>query len=138
MQEETPLLVTQLIQKGYKVLVETNGSMDISRLHPGAIKILDIKCPESGMTEKIFWQNIEALSPADEVKFVASNYDDYKWARAIIEYYRLAETCTVIISPVFDRLDPKILAEWIINDNLNVRLQLQLHKYIWGPDVRGV
>jgi len=70
--------------------------------------------------------------------FVASNYDDYKWARAIIEYYRLAETCTVIISPVFDRLDPKILAEWIINDNLNVRLQFQLHKYIWGPDVRGV
>ena len=110
MQEETPSLITQLIQNGYKVLVETNGSMDISRLHPEAIKILDIKCPDSGMTENICWQNIEALSPADEVKFVAANYDDYKWAKAIIEYYKLAETCTVIISTVFGRLDPKILA----------------------------
>ncbi len=138
LQEETPLLAEHLIHNGYKVLVETNGSMDISGLHPEVIKILDMKCPGSGMTENILWDNLKVLSSGDEIKFIVADYNDYAWAKSVIASYNLPEICTVLIAPVFSRLDPKQVAEWIINDNLNVRLQLQLHKYIWGPDVRGV
>lgn len=138
LQGETPLLAESLVKKGYRVLVETNGSIDISGLHPEVIKILDIKCPGSGMTGNILWDNLKSLSPADEVKFIVSDYNDYAWAKAVIESHNLPDICTVLIAPVFSRLDPKKLAEWIINDNLNVRLQLQLHKYIWGADARGV
>lgn len=138
LQEETPLLAECLVHNGYRVLVETNGSIDISKLHPEVIKILDIKCPGSGMTENIVWNNLKTLSSTDEVKFIVADYDDYVWAKSVIESYKLPVICTVLIAPVFSRLDPKQIAEWITNDNLNVRLQLQLHKYIWGPDVRGV
>lgn len=138
LQEETPRLVEQLIHNGYMVLVETNGSIDTSGLHPDAVKILDVKCPGSGMSEKIFRNNLGTLSSRDEIKFIVANYDDYVWAKSVIESNNLTDRCTVLLSPVFNRLEPKQLAEWIINDNLNVRLQLQLHKYIWGPDVRGV
>lgn len=137
-QKETPILVEHLIRSGYKVLVETGGSMDISVLHPDTFKIVDIKCPSSGMTEKMFWQNIGYLSKRDEVKFVVADYEDYLWGRSIIETYKLSDICTILISPAFGLLDPKVLAAWIMNDNLPVRLQLQLHKYIWGPDVKGV
>lgn len=137
-QKETPVLVEQLIKRGYKVLLETSGSMDISGLHPDTFKIVDIKCPGSGMTEKMFWQNIGYLSAHDEVKFVVTDIEDYMWAKSVIKSYKLIDICTILISPAFGRLDPKVLAEWIIHDNLPVRLQLQIHKYIWGPDVRGV
>ncbi len=138
LQEETPLLAEYLINNGYKVFVETNGSVDISGLHPEIIKILDIKCPGSGMTEHIVWDNLNALTSIDEVKFIVSDYNDYVWAKSVIASRKLPDICTVLMAPVFNRLDPKQIAEWIINDNLDVRLQLQLHKYIWGPDVRGV
>ena len=138
LQEETPLLAEYLINNGYKVFVETNGSVDISGLHPEIIKILDIKCPGSGMTEHIVWDNLNVLSSIDEIKFIVSDYNDYVWAKSVIASHKLPDICTVLIAPVFNRLDPKQIAEWIINDNLDVRLQLQLHKYIWGPDVRGV
>jgi len=137
-QKEVPILVERLIRKGYKVLVETGGSMDISVLHPDTFRIVDIKCPGSGMTEKMFWQNIDFLSKRDEVKFVIADYDDYLWGKSIIERYKLNLICTVLFSPAFGLLDPKDLASWIINDELPVRLQLQMHKYIWGPDVKGV
>lgn len=137
-QKETPVLVEHLIKGGYKVLVETNGSMDISVLHPDTFKIVDIKCPGSGMTEKMLWQNIGYLSPHDEVKFVVADYNDYHWIKSIITSFKLPDICTVLISPAYGLLDPIILAEWIINDNLPVRLQLQIHKYIWGPDARGI
>lgn len=138
MQEETPVLVRELIQRGYKVLVETNGSLDISRLHPGAIKIVDIKCPGSGMTERILWENISYLSSHDEVKFVISDYDDYRWTKSVITSRKLSDICPVLLSPASGKLDPSLLAGWIINDHLQARLQLQIHKYIWGPDIRGV
>ncbi len=137
-QKETPILAEHLIRSGYKVLVETGGNMDISVLHPDISKIVDIKCPSSGMTEKMLWQNLGYLSKQDEVKFVIADYEDYLWGKSIIETYKLTDLCTILISPAFGLLDPKVLAAWIINDNLPVRLQLQMHKYIWGPDVKGV
>jgi len=137
-QDETPLLIDRLITLGHTVLLETNGSLDISIVHPDTIRILDIKCPGSGMSENMMWNNIKSLKPHDEVKFVVSDYNDYIWAKSVIESYNLVNLCHVLVMPVFARLDPKALAGWIINDNLDVRLQLQIHKYIWGPDTRGV
>jgi len=90
------------------------------------------------MSENMMWNNIKSLKPHDEVKFVVSDYNDYIWAKSVIESYNLVNLCHVLVMPVFARLDPKALAGWIINDNLDVRLQLQIHKYIWGPDTRGV
>ncbi len=137
-QKDAPALAEQLIKGGYRVLVETNGSRDISILHPDTIKIVDMKCPGSGMTENILWENMSCLSAHDEVKFVIADYKDYLWAKSVIESYKLTDICTVLISPVFNRLAPESLAKWIISDNLSVRLQLQIHKYIWGSDIRGV
>lgn len=136
-QKETPVLVEQLINNGYKVLVETNGSMDISVLNPEAFKIMDIKCPSSNMADKILWENIQHLSYHDEVKFIIADYDDYAWAKSVIESYSLSQICTILLSPAFGSLKPELMADWIINDNLSVRMQLQIHKYIWGPDARG-
>ena len=138
MQEDTPLLAEYLVKNGYNVFVETNGSINVSGLHPDVIKILDIKCPGSGMAENIEWDNLKVLSSRDEVKFIVADYNDYVWAKSVIESYHLTDVSSVLIAPVFSSLEPKQLAEWIINDSLNVRLQLQLHKYIWGPDARGV
>lgn len=138
LQEDTPLLAENLVNNGYKVFIETNGSINVSGLHPDVIKILDIKCPGSGMAENIVWDNLKVLSSNDEIKFIVADYNDYVWAKSVIESYYLTDICKVLIAPVFSSLEPKQLAEWIINDNLGVRLQLQLHKYIWGPDVRGV
>ncbi|MCC6543350.1 MAG: radical SAM protein [Nitrospirae bacterium] len=138
LQEEAPLLAENLVKNGYKVFVETNGSMDVSQLHPDVIKILDIKCPGSGMADNIMWDNLNFISSNDEIKFIVADNNDYVWAKSVIDSCRLTDICNVLISPVFSSLDPKQLAAWIINDNLGVRLQLQLHKYIWGPDVRGV
>jgi len=138
LQEDTPLLAEYLVKNGYNVFVETNGSINVSGLHPDVIKILDIKCPGSGMAENIEWDNLKVLSSRDEVKFIVADYNDYVWAKSVIESYHLTDVCSVLIAPVFSSLEPKQLAEWIINDSLNVRLQLQLHKYIWGPDARGV
>lgn len=137
-QNEVPLLVERLIRAGYKVLIETNGSPDISILHPDSFKIVDIKCPGSGMSEQMQWQNIDHLTAQDEIKFIIADHEDYLWAKSIIESYKLSSRCTVLLSPVFNRLDPKALAGWILADNLSVRLQLQIHKYIWGTEVRGV
>ena len=138
LQEDTPLLAEYLVKNGYNVFVETNGSINVSGLHPDVIKILDIKCPGSGMAENIEWDNLKVLSSRDEVKFIVADYNDYVWAKSVIESYHLTDVSSVLIAPVFSSLEPKQLAEWIINDSLNVRLQLQLHKYIWGPDARGV
>lgn len=136
-QTETPELVKRLINNGYKVLVETNGSKDISILAPETFKIVDLKCPSSHMSEKMLWGNIQNLSPHDEVKFVIADYNDYVWAKSVIESYNLSQICTTLLSPAFGPLKPELMAEWIINDNLPVRMQLQIHKYIWGPDARG-
>lgn len=137
-QEETPLLVSKLLGKGYTVLLETNGSMDLSLLHPDTVKILDIKCPGSGMSDKMLWDNMDYLSLKDEVKFVISDYGDYTWAKAVVDRFGLSEKCKVLLSPVFQTLSPQDLAQWIIYDNLPFRLQLQIHKYIWNKEQRGI
>jgi 7-carboxy-7-deazaguanine synthase len=138
LQRETPMLVTRLLNDGYTVLVETSGSLDIRLLDPRAIVIMDIKCPGSGMTQAMRWENLDALKPIDEIKFVIKERADYDWAASIVARHQLDRRCPILFSPVFGELDPRILAGWLLADRLPARLQLQQHKYIWEPDTRGV
>lgn len=130
--------ISKLCDAGYKVLIETSGAIDISAVDPRAHVILDVKCPGSGMTERMHWPNVQKLSAKDEAKFVLANRADYDWAREIIARYDLAGRCTVLFSPVFGALELRHLAEWVLTDRLPVRVQTQLHKLIWTPDMRGV
>ena len=130
LQEKTYLLLNKLLDAGERVLIETNGSLDISRVDERAIRIMDLKCPGSGESDKTYWKNLDNLRQTDEVKFVLSNRQDYEWAKGIIEKYRLADKAKVLLSVAFDRLAPETVVEWMLKDNLNVRFQLQLHKYI--------
>jgi len=127
-----------LLERGFEVLVETAGSHAIDVLPREAVKIIDLKCPASGESARNDWSNINHLTARDQVKFVISDRNDYEWARAAVADRRLAERCEVLFSPAFGRLEPQRLAEWIIADRLPVRLQIQLHKYIWGPQAKGV
>ncbi len=143
-------LIRTLLETGKLVLIETNGSVDIERAQAlkqtqgngskiqGLKIIMDIKCPNSGMADKINWENLSKLDKNDEVKFVLNSRGDYDWSKEIIKKYSLADRCHILMSPVYDNLTAGELSEWIINDNLNVRLNLQIHKYIWGESVRGV
>ncbi|MCL6582256.1 MAG: radical SAM protein [bacterium] len=137
LQEESYELMDRLSCLGHTVLLETNGSIDISRVPSGVVKIVDIKCPGSGESQQICWKNLERLAPSDEVKFVISNQEDLEWATQIVAHYQLGKVCRVLFSPAFGWIKPSTLAEWIINHHLPVRLQLQLHKIIWGKEARG-
>lgn len=139
-QEETPILIQSLIEDGYEVLLETNGSQDISQVDDRCIKVLDIKCPSSGMADRNDLNNMARLSQDDELKFIIGNREDYDYARKIVDYIDLGprRIHAVHFSPVFWQLEPSTLAEWILEDHLDVRLHLQLHKYVWGPDMKGV
>jgi 7-carboxy-7-deazaguanine synthase len=139
-QDDTPILIESLLDDRYEVLLETNGSMDISRVDERCVKIVDIKCPSSGMMEKNNLDNLGRLTTRDELKFVLGTAEDYKYAKKILEYKELdpERINPVNFSPIFGQLDPKTLSEWILEDHLDVRLHLQLHKYIWGPETRGV
>ena len=131
-------LITQLCERGYDVLIETSGAIDTAAVDTRAHVILDVKCPGSGMSDRMHWPNLDRLSMKDEAKFVLADRADYEWARQVLERHELATRCTVLMSPVFGSLDPRQLAEWVLADRLPVRLQLQLHKLIWAPDMRGV
>jgi 7-carboxy-7-deazaguanine synthase len=122
--------------KGYEVLVETNGSMNIQEIDKRATVILDIKTPDSGMSGKMDFTNLEHIKNSDEVKFVLCSRDDYEWAKEIISRYRLEERCKVLFSPAFGLLHPGELASWILADRLRVRLNIQIHKYIFHPGER--
>ena len=137
---QTPVheLIRELLELGKTVLIETGGSLDVSTVDPGAILIYDIKCPDSGMAGKNRWENIALLKPVDEVKFVIASERDYQWSKGKIAEYRLTERHQVLFSPVWGDLEPRQLAEWILADGLNVRLQIQLHKLLWGAETRGV
>lgn len=137
-QSQTCQLVESLCEEEYTVLIETSGAIDISAVDRRAHVILDVKCPGSGMTERMWWPNLTQLTAKDEVKFVVAGRNDYDWAVGIIERYGLIGLCPVLMSPVFETLEPRQLAEWILTDRLPVRFQLQLHKFIWAPDARGV
>lgn len=138
LQDETPELAENLLQKTRAVLVETNGSLDINVLPKGIVRIVDVKCPDSGQSRKMFYENMDGLVKTDEVKFVVQSRQDYEWAKSVVEEYELLRRCMVLFSPAFGILEPRVLAEWMLEDNLPVRLNLQLHKYIWSPDKRGV
>lgn len=131
-------LMTRLADAGRTVLLETSGSLDISGVDPRVIRIVDVKCPGSGEVESNRWENLDVLRPSDELKFVIADRADYEWARAQVRERDLAARCTVLFGPVWDRVEPRTLAEWILEDRLPVRFQVQLHKYVWSPEARGV
>ncbi len=133
---ETPALAARLADAGATVLVETNGSLDIGVLDPRVIAVMDVKCPGSGMEGRNDYANLDRLRPRDEVKFVLTNRDDYRFACDVAKRVWLRQT--VHFSPVSGRLDPAELAAWMVEDRVRARLALQLHKYIWSPDARGV
>jgi 7-carboxy-7-deazaguanine synthase len=137
-QPEALPLIARLCDAGYTVLIETSGAIDVQPVDQRATLILDVKCPGSGMTDRMHWPNLDCLTAKDEAKFVLASRADYEWACGIIAQYRLTERCTVLFSPVFGSLDLRPLAEWMLADRLSVRFQLQMHKYIWAPDMRGV
>lgn len=136
-QSESLDLIRRLCDEGLEVLIETSGSIDITPVDKRARLILDIKCPGSGEVEKNRWSNLEELRPDDEIKFVIADRADYEWARELITARRL-DRWTVLLSPVWGEMEMKTLAEWMLADRVRARFQTQLHKHIWGSDVRGV
>ncbi|MFK5947200.1 MAG: 7-carboxy-7-deazaguanine synthase QueE [Methylococcales bacterium] len=129
-------LIRKLLDKGYIVSLETSGAIDISSVDNRAVKVMDIKTPASGEMDKNIYQNIQYLSATDQLKFVIADDTDYQWSKAIIQQYDLASRCEILFSPVMGEMNPTLLAENIINDNLPVRFQIQLHKYLWD-DAQG-
>lgn len=132
-------LMQRLLDSGKTVLIETGGHRSIAQVPPGVIRIVDVKCPGSGESEKNDWSNLAHLTATDEVKFVIADRTDYEFAREVMRRDNLDQkVAAVLFSPVHGELDAKQLAEWVIADRLPVRVQLQVHKYIWSPDTRGV
>lgn len=137
-QPESLGLLTRLCDEGFEVLLETSGAIDTAGVDRRVHVILDVKCPGSGMADRMHWPNLERLSSQDEAKFVIKDRADYEWARELVRREELSTRCTVLFSPVFGDAEVRQLAEWLLADKLPVRFQLQLHKYIWAPDMRGV
>ena len=132
-------LMLRLLASGKTVLIETGGHRSIEHIPEGVVRIMDVKCPGSGENEKMDWANLARLTSADQVKFVIQDRTDYEFARDLVAREGLTlRVAAVLFSPVHGVLDPRLLAEWILEDRLSVRLQLQAHKYIWSPDTRGV
>lgn len=131
-------LMSRLLAADVTVLLETSGCIDVARVDPGVIKIMDFKCPSSNEADRNRFENVDHLGPHDEVKFVIGTRDDYDWSRSVVERYTLTNRCGVLFSPVFGKLEPARLAEWILADRLPIRFQLQLHKFIWDAQTRGV
>ena len=138
MQDNVYTLMRKLIEKRYKVMLETGGSISLERVPKDVIKIMDLKCPGSGEQEKNNLDNLKLLTPHDEVKFVILDRKDYEWSRDIKKKFKINETAHILISPVFDKLELKEMVKWILEDRLPVRLQTQLHKIIWDKNTIGV
>jgi 7-carboxy-7-deazaguanine synthase len=131
-------LMRRLCDAGHEVLLETGGGLDISPVDPRVRRIVDVKCPGSGEAAANHWPNLDLLRPDDELKLVLAGEEDYRWARRLVRERRLAERCPVHFSPVHGSLDARRLAAWVLRDRLPVRVQLQLHKLLWGAAARGV
>jgi 7-carboxy-7-deazaguanine synthase len=139
LQEAVYPLMESLVEMGKTVLLETGGHRSTSRVPVDVVTILDVKCPGSGESHRNCWENLAKLRAHDEVKFVVKDRADYEYARNVIEERALpGRVAAIHFSPVHGVLDPKTLSEWVLADRLPVRVQLQLHKYIWSPDTRGV
>lgn len=139
LQDDVYPLMERLLAKGRTVLLETGGQIDISCVPGKVVKVMDVKCPGSGESGKNHWENIDRLGSRDQVKFVIKDREDYEYARDVVQRHALERRCAaVLFSPVHGVLDPKLLSEWVLKDRVPARVQLQIHKYIWGADVRGV
>jgi 7-carboxy-7-deazaguanine synthase len=138
LQEPVYDLMKRLCDLGYEVMLETSGNILTDKVDPRVRKIIDMKTPSSGMLKHNDYRNLDLLTPTDEVKFVIGSRLDYDWSKTVMAEYDLTRKCTVLMSVVFGDLVPQELAEWILADRLRVRFQLQLHKYIWSPETRGV
>jgi len=139
LQQDVYPLMSRLLQDGKRVLLETGGHRSIERVPGGVIRIVDIKCPGSGESDKTDWDNVQRLTFMDQVKFVIRDRQDYEFARDVLSREQLhTRAGTVLFSPVHEVMNARQLAEWILGDRLPVRLQLQAHKYIWSPETRGV
>ena len=137
LQADTPALLAALADAGFTVFLETNGSLSIAGVDSRVHRVLDLKCPGSGMSHHNDWGNLGLLTSRDEVKFVISHRDDFAWALKVVRKYHLIPRAPVLISPVFGALPPREVAAWILASGFNLRLNLQLHKYLWGPKARG-
>jgi len=137
-QEEVYPFMEALLDRGYAVMLETGGHVNIRRVPKAVIKIIDIKTPESREADSFDWENLDLAEPHDEFKFVITSRPDYEWSRSVVRERFQGRPNTVLFSPSHEELPARDLAAWILEDNLPVRLQLQAHKYIWGADVRGV
>jgi 7-carboxy-7-deazaguanine synthase len=137
LQEATLPLLTALAEVGLEVCLETNGSRPIAGVDGRVRRIVDLKCPGSGMAAENYWPNLERLTVQDEVKFVISSRDDFRWAAKVVQDYGLAGRLPLLISPVFGQVPPAAAAAWILESGLPLRLNLQLHKYLWGAEARG-
>ena len=131
-------LIGKLLDSGKEVLIETGGSLDIQQVDPRAVLIYDIKCPDSLMDRRNRWENLAQLRPQDEIKFVISSWRDYQWAKEKILKLKLVNKNRVLMSPVWNHMEAGQLARWVLKDGLPVRIQVQLHKILWGAETRGV
>jgi 7-carboxy-7-deazaguanine synthase len=138
LQKELPALAERLLGAGYRVMIETSGSQPLDSLPAEVVRVVDVKTPGSGESHRMRWETLDGLRPRDAVKFVLSDEADYRWATDVIRTRRLAERTEVLLSPVHGRLKPEALVSWMLRDRLPARLNLQIHKYIWSPDARGV
>ena len=138
LQKEVFPLMESLLKNEFKVMLETSGSLAINNVPTKVIKIIDLKCPGSGEENKNLWENLNHLTSTDEIKFVIADKTDYEWSKKVLQDYELDKKVPVLFSPVFEKLKLKDLTEWILKDNLPVRLHTQLHKYIWDQKTIGV
>ncbi len=139
LQRDVYPLMRRLLDGGKTVLLETGGHIDISRVPDAVVKVVDVKCPGSGESPRTDWANLDRLAPHDEVKFVIADRTDYEFARDVVNRYRLDRRCAgALFSPVHGALDPAQLSAWVLRDHVPARVQVQLHKYLWGADARGV
>ena len=137
LQKESIILMRVFLKNKYTVMLETGGSLPITDVPKEVIKIIDFKCPSSKMDHKNDWKILKDKAKYDEIKFVIGDENDYNWTKEKIKEHKINDR-TVLFSPVHDKLESKILSKWILRDKLNVRFQVQLHKYIWSPETRGV
>ena len=138
LQAEAIDLMRELLARGHEVLLETGGSLPIDAVPPGVRRIVDLKCPASGESDRNRWENLHALRPGDELKFVIADRDDYEWAKGVLRARALHQRATVLFSAVEDRLPGGELARWVLDDGLPVRMQVQMHKVLWPQATRGV